>query len=98
MGEVRVKTGKPQPTEFSRDDVVIDSTTGDIYFKDREGRLKSIKNTFDNVPNTQFGAPTEEVLGDLLVTGSIESTETGSFSGPISGSNLGNTPIDGGSF
>ena len=25
MGEVRVKTGKPQPTEFSRDDVVIDT-------------------------------------------------------------------------
>ena len=44
MGEVKIKIGIPQPTEFSRDDIVIDSTTGDIYFKDREGRLKSIKN------------------------------------------------------
>tara|TARA_X000001382_G_C3149223_1_gene172409 strand:- start:643 stop:939 length:297 start_codon:yes stop_codon:yes gene_type:complete len=98
MGEVKIKTGKPQGTEFDRDDIVIDSTTGDIYFKDREGRLKSIKNSFDNVPNTQFGAPTEKILGDLQITGSIGATKTGSFLGPVSGSNLGNTPIDGGSF
>tara|TARA_R110000822_G_scaffold296916_1_gene419444 strand:- start:26 stop:313 length:288 start_codon:yes stop_codon:yes gene_type:complete len=95
MGEVKVKTGKPQGTEFNRDDIVIDSTTGDIYFKDREGRLKTIKNSFSNV--TQNAPPTT-FEGDLQVTGSIKSSKTGSFLGPISGSNLGTTPIDGGSF
>ena len=76
MGEVKIKTGKPQGTEFSRDDIIIDSTTGNIYFKDREGRLKTIVNSFTNV---RLDATPNKLLGDLQVTGSIGATNTGSF-------------------
>ena len=62
MGEVKLKAGKPQATEFSSDDIIINNITGDIYYKDREGRLKIIINSFTNVIKEPSS---NKLLGDL---------------------------------
>ena len=99
MGEVKIKTGKPQGTEFNRDDIVIDISKGDIYFKDRDGDLRFIENS----PTTGVPVGVKVINGPVYVTGSFSVNNTGSFThvvavNSISGSNLGNTPVDGGSF
>ena len=89
MGEVKLKAGKPQATEFSSDDIIINNITGDIYYKDREGRLKIIINSFTNVIQEPSS---NKLLGDLNVTGSINATITASgdisSSGEVYASNI----------
>ena len=44
MGEVKIKYIAPKPTELDVDDIIINVTTGDIFYKDRQGRLNTILN------------------------------------------------------
>ena len=40
MGEILIKYGRPMPTEFASDDLVLDADTGNVYYKDKTGDLK----------------------------------------------------------
>ena len=42
MGKVKVKIGVPKIYEFGSSDLMIDIDAGDIYFKDRRGKLRKI--------------------------------------------------------
>jgi len=61
MGRVKVKIGAPKIYEFGSDDLVIDIDAGDIYFKDRKGKLRKIlsQDTSPPLPSLpQFFSPT----------------------------------------
>ena len=75
MGEVKIKVGKPQGTEFNNDDIVIDISKGDIYFKDRDGDLRFIENS----PTTGVPLGVKIMKGPVFITGSLSVNNTGSF-------------------
>ena len=48
MGEIIVSNHPPKTFEFSRDDLWLDSTNGDIYYKDLKGNLRKLIRSNDN--------------------------------------------------
>ena len=85
MGRVRVKIGAPKIYEFGSSDLMIDIDAGDIYFKDRRGKLRKILSQ-DNTPSTtslpileaptvsaSFGIITKNITasGDISASGII---------------------------
>ena len=54
MGRVRVKIGAPRIYEFGSSDLMIDIDAGDIYFKDRRGKLRKIVSQ-DSIPTVASG-------------------------------------------
>ena len=105
MGEVKIKYGRPMPTEFSSDDLVLDADTGNIYYKDKRGSLKQITKTTPNVilPTLSFPSSSNPNYGGNLgnsLTGPITITGDLTVTGQLFGAATASLPdpIDGGFF
>jgi len=83
MGQVKIKVGPPKIYEFSNKDLMLDIENGDIYFKDRRGKLKKILSQ-----DTTHVTP----AGPTFTTGTVSSSNAVinaiTASGDISGGNI----------
>jgi len=82
MGKVKVKIGVPKIYEFGSSDLMIDIDAGDIYFKDRKGKLRKILSQ-ETLPLTkalpQLNSPTVSALITKNVTASANISSSGNI-------------------
>tara|TARA_R110001592_G_scaffold140334_1_gene361281 strand:+ start:426 stop:797 length:372 start_codon:yes stop_codon:yes gene_type:complete len=87
MGKVKVKIGAPKIYEFGSSDLMIDIDAGDIYFKDRRGKLRKILSQ-DTTPPTkalpQLNSPTISA-SFAVITKNVTASANISASGNIIG-------------
>ena len=85
MGKVKVKIGVPKIYEFGSSDLMIDIDAGDIYFKDRKGKLRKILSQ-ETLPLTkalpQLNSPTVSA-SFAVITKNVTASANISSSGNI---------------
>ena len=82
MGEIKIKYIAPKSTELDVDDIIINVTTGDIFYKDIQGRLNTLLNI--RPPNPPSGGATTAAtsstsMGGSTITGVTGITATGTI-------------------
>ena len=103
MGEIKIKYIEPKATELDLDDIIINVTSGDIFYKDKQGRLNAIQNrrpaTSGAASQTSFGGAQLTEVDSIVVDhagifGSITCSGDISASGTIYGNNFASTGED----
>jgi hypothetical protein len=87
MGRVKVKIGAPKIYEFGSSDLMIDIDAGDIYFKDRRGKLRKILSQDTTPPSIslpQLNSPTISA-SFAVITKNVTASANISASGNIIG-------------
>ena len=85
MGKVKVKIGAPKIYEFGSSDLMIDIDAGDIYFKDRRGKLRKILSQETSPPTIalpQLESPTVSA-SFAIITKNVTASANISSSGNI---------------
>ena len=82
---IKIKNIDPKPTDFTVNDIIINSKTGVIFYKDNSNKLYKIQGDNIDTINTEITTDFLNLTGSMIVTGSILSTNnistslTGSF-------------------
>ena len=72
---IKIKSRIPKTTDFQPDDIIINTKTGDIFYKNKKDLFK-IKG--DKIDTPHINESINEISGSLSISGSIIPTGSGS--------------------